>query len=84
MSASGLFQQAVKGRSIDRLTREIDSRMLAAGCDPYAPHVAEDLSKWPLEAWEDLADEVGVSRPDGKAIAEIVAFFRKRARRGAA
>lgn len=66
------------------MVTEIDQRLSDGGFDPFGPSVAEQLRLWPLEAWEDLAEEIGLRAPDASTIREVVEFYRQRAGRFAA
>jgi hypothetical protein len=77
-------QEAYRVREVEALAGAIDLRTSASGGDPFAPSFAADLSRWPLEAWEDLAEDLGISKPSAETIAQLVQYYRTRSRRGAA
>lgn len=79
------FEAANRAKKVDALVQEIDWRMEAAGIDVFDPGVADGLAKWPLEAWEALGEEIPLkNKPSAITVAEVIQFYRNRARRGAA
>lgn len=77
------FEEIGRARKVQRLVEEIDGRLDAADIDKHSPHLADELAKWPLEAWLDLAEgaEPVINEPSSATVAAVIEFYRNRNRR---